>query len=341
MKLAMEAAWEYQLLTFPNPAVGAVCVGASGEILSVGAHKRAGGPHAEVYALRDAFIRLSGDETLRNCDDSAQIHEYLRNHHSNLFHTVSMAVTLEPCAHSGKTPSCALLIRDLGIREIHVSCMDPNPAAAGGGDMLADAGIACSFGVREAEGRELLEPFLRWQDGPFVFFKWAQRLDGTIDGGVISSPTSREHVHALRDRCDLIVIGGNTVRTDRPTLDARLVGGKAPDVLIYSRSNDFDRSIALFGVPNRRVWVEPSLEKIKGYSLVMIEGGASMMEASRDACDWYLGYIAPKIGGGTQTLGAVTEDFEVMSAKISDNIILWMKKKQPNPTMERFGRISG
>jgi diaminohydroxyphosphoribosylaminopyrimidine deaminase/5-amino-6-(5-phosphoribosylamino)uracil reductase len=326
MRLALDAAWEHQLLTFPNPAVGAVCIGSSGEILSIGAHKAAGGPHAEVYALRDAYTKLSGDTAIAGSDDSHLIHDYLRTHHNALFHNVTMAVTLEPCSHSGKTPSCALLIRDLGIKRVYISCKDPNPAAAGGGAILQESGTECIFGILEEEGNKLLEPFLRWQKGAFVFFKWAQRLDGTIDNGTISSLSSRTHVHRLRDRCDLIVIGGNTVRTDRPTLDSRLVGGKAPDVLIYSHRDDFDRTIPLFGIEGRNVHIEPSLEKIGSYSLVMIEGGSAMLGASRTVCDWYLGYIAPKIGGGAHTLGTVTEDFEVLHAKIDQDIILWMKK---------------
>ena len=327
MSRALDAAWEYQLLTFPNPAVGAVCISENGSILSVGAHKKAGGPHAEVYALRDAYTILSGDNAIVECDDAHQIHDYLRIHHKGLFNTVAMAVTLEPCSHSGKTPSCALLIRDLGIKELFIACKDPNPVAANGGNILENGGIKCTFSVMESEGKKLLEPFLKWQNSPFVFFQWAQRLDGTIDNGTISSTMSREHVHALRDRCDLIVIGGNTVRHDRPTLDARLVNGQAPDILIYSHNREFDTTIPLFSVPDRQVFIAPDLERIKEYSLVMIEGGLGMFEASRDVCDWYLSYIAPKIGGGTQSLGTIQEDFEVLHAKITDNIILWMKKK--------------
>lgn len=327
MDLALASAWDYQLLTFPNPAVGAVCIGRHGEILSIGAHKKAGGPHAEVYALRDAYGVLSADMNIAHCEDSARIHTYLREHHSGCFQSISMAVTLEPCAHHGKTPSCAGLIRDLGIKKLLISCKDPNPLAAGGLILLKEAGIECTVDVQEAQGSNLLAPFVQWQTKPFVFFKWAQRLDGTVDGGIISSEASREHVHTLRDKCDLIVIGGNTVRTDRPTLDARLVNGKAPDVLIYSHTTDFDQSISLFLVPNRRVFIESTLDRIKSYTLVMIEGGASMMEATRDVCDWYLGYIAPKIGGGITTIGHNQEDFEVMSAKIHEDIVLWMKKK--------------
>lgn len=327
MSLALAEAWNYQLLTFPNPAVGAVCIDKYGAVLSIGAHKRAGGPHAEVYALRDAYTVLTGDTTIENFDDALLIHDYLRRNHNNCFKNISMAVTLEPCAHSGKTPSCALLIRDFGIKILSVACKDPNPIAANGGKILEDAGVVCTFGVMEEEGQKLLEPFMTWQNKPFVFFKWAQRLDGSMDNGVISSQTSREHVHALRDLCDLIVIGGNTVRIDHPTLDARLVHGKAPDVLIYSHRDDFDRTIPLFSVLNRHVFIEPSLERIHNYSLVMIEGGASMMEAAHEVCDWYLSYIAPKIGGGSQRLGCVTEDFEVLHAKINEDILLWMRKK--------------
>ncbi|MDP3301319.1 MAG: bifunctional diaminohydroxyphosphoribosylaminopyrimidine deaminase/5-amino-6-(5-phosphoribosylamino)uracil reductase RibD [Sulfuricurvum sp.] len=327
MNLALKAAWDYQLLTFPNPAVGAVCIGASGEILSIGAHKIAGGPHAEVYALRDAYTLLSNDTTIASVEDSCTIHDYLSKNHNGLFNTISMAVTLEPCAHSGKTPSCANLIATLGMQKLFIACADTNPIASNGRAQLEQAGIECHFSVIEKKGQQLLEPFLKWQVKPFVFFKWAQRLDGSVDGGIISSMQSREHVHALRDKCDLIVIGGNTVRTDRPTLDARLVGGKAPDVLIYSHTADFDQSIPLFRVDKREVFVDSTLDKIQSYKLVMIEGGASMMQASRDVCDWYLGYIAPKIGGGKATIGHHQEDFEVMSARIQEDIILWMKRK--------------
>jgi diaminohydroxyphosphoribosylaminopyrimidine deaminase/5-amino-6-(5-phosphoribosylamino)uracil reductase len=327
MDLALKAAWDYQLLTFPNPAVGAVCVGASGEILSICAHKKAGGPHAEVYALRDAYSVLSGDTALQQCDDSAYIHEYLRQHHNGCFESITMAVTLEPCTHSGKTPSCAMLIRDLGIKKMTIACQDPNPMAAGGSLLLKDTGIECVLGVMQTQGKDLLTPFVTWQKKPFVFFKWAQRLDGSVDGGIISSMASREHVHRLRDKCDLIVIGGNTVRTDRPTLDSRMVNGKAPDVLIYSRQCDFDTSIPLFEVSGRKVFIESTLDKLQEYSLIMIEGGAAMMEATHEVCDWYVCYIAPKLGGGLATIGHKQEDFEVMSAKIQEDIVLWMKKK--------------
>ena len=116
----------------------------------------------------------------------------------------------------------------------------------------------------QQECDELLSPFVAWQSHqPFVFFKLALSKNGVARGGIITSEASRTMVHRLRDKCDLLVIGGNTVRTDRPLLDARLCDGMAPDVLIYSRQNDFDSSIPLFSVKNRKVLIENSFEKVR------------------------------------------------------------------------------
>ncbi len=127
-----------------------------------------------------------------------------------------------------------------------------------------------------------------------------------------------------RNACDLLVIGGNTVRTDRPTLDARLVGGRAPDVLIYSRSKDFDPSTALFGVGGREVFIEPTLERLERYRFVLIEGGAGMFAAC--AADFDLAFIAPQNGGGTMSLHANAR-FNLLHVGRSDvDAVLWMQR---------------
>ncbi len=100
---------------------------------------------------------------------------------------------------------------------------------------------------------ELIEPFLIWQERAFVLFKIAQTANGKIGGGYLSSKESLEHVHQLRLACDYMVIGGNTVRVDRPTLDCRFIEAKAPDIVIYSKQKDFDREIPLFKVKDREV----------------------------------------------------------------------------------------
>ncbi len=327
MSLALAEAWKYQILTFPNPAVGATVVSPCGKILAVEAHQKAGEPHAEVNALKKAYKVLTGDEGIEKLSSSHEIHTYLKEHHNDCFVGCEIYTTLEPCAHVGKTPSCASLICELGLQKVYIGSRDPNVSAAGGAERLSKAGIDVEFAVLQKECNALLLPFLRLLQGGFVFFKWAQRLDGSTTGGIISSEASRRHVHALRNVCDLLVIGGNTVRIDRPTLDARLVGGRAPDVLIYSRQKEFDSSIPLFGVPGREVIISDSLEIIKNYKCVMIEGGANMMAAAAEYIDMYLVYIAPHFA--KERRGAELEmNFQILNQqKVGDDILMWLTTK--------------
>lgn len=325
MQLALDAAWQYQGLTFPNPAVGCTVCGPRGEILGIGAHEKAGGPHAEVHALKAAYRLLSGDEAIDSISDSAQLHDYLKKHHNFFFEHCTLYVTLEPCSHHGKTPSCALLIKELGIKKVVIAHEDPNAEAAGGAGLLKDAGIEVETGLLREKAYDLLLPFIKWQEKSFVFFKWAQRLDGTVDGGTISCEASRKAVHAMRDVCDLMVIGGNTVKIDRPTLDARMVNGKAPDILIYSRDTEFDETIPLFGIEGRKVMVSDSLETMENYKNIMVEGGPGMFEAVKPKLDYCLGFVAPK-SGGTIPFTKHTDSFEIMYSTLSGNdLMIWLK----------------
>lgn len=326
MNLALREAWKYQGLTYPNPAVGCVVVAQNGAILAVEAHKRAGAPHAEVEALKAAYHKLTCDETILNFTNSADIHTYLLQNHNNCFNGVTVFTTLEPCSHVGKTPSCANLLSKLGIKKLFVGSNDSHEIASGGSQIVKNAGVEVQEHLLKKECDALLEPFKLSQDKQFVFFKWAQRLNGTVDGGVISSQSSRKLVHAMRDVCDLLVIGGNTVRIDRPTLDARLVEGKAPDVLILSRSKEFDRTIPLFSVPNREVMIAHNFDVIKGYKNIMIEGGREMLELSKELASHYLCFVSPQMGGEVG-FGGVHERFEILNiAQDVQDIIMWMKR---------------
>ncbi len=324
MSLAIKEAWKYQLLTYPNPAVGAVVVGPNNGILSIEAHKKAGGPHAEVEALKVAYAKLSGDDAVLSLNISSDIHNYLLKHHNSIFKNCSIFVTLEPCSHIGKTPSCAALLSELGLKKVYIGSNDFN--SIGGVSILKQNHIDVECGILKSECDVLLEPFRSFVSGRFIFFKWAQRLNGSVDGGVISSQGSREYVHKLRDICDLLIIGGESVRVDRPTLDARMVGGVAPDVLIYSKRDDFDKSIPLFSVPNRRVFTRSDFECIKDYKLIMIEGGSAIFEATKDLVDFYLAFVAPKISKHNYTFSSDI-NFEILNlTKENQDIILWMKK---------------
>ena len=328
MQLALREAWKYQGLTYPNPAVGCTVVGEHGEILAVEAHHRAGGPHAEVNALKTAYYKLTEDAYILALEDSVDIHTHLLQNHNNIFHNCSLYSTLEPCSHTGKTPSCANLIAELGIKEVYMGSTDTNKIAANGSMKLSMQGCMVKSEVLKEECDALLYPFQKTLQGQFIFFKWAQRLNGTTDGGIISSQASRKHVHALRERCDLLVIGGGTVRQDRPTLDARLVNGKAPDILILSRNKEFDKTIPLFGVQGRKVFIENSLQRVQEYKNVMIEGADKMYALTRDVVDYYLCYIAPSLGG-EESIKFGTDNFEFLNVdKESEDIILWMKRRK-------------
>jgi len=328
MELAIKEAWKFQLLTYPNPAVGCCIVDGDGSLLALRAHEKAGCAHAEVLALQDAYVKLTNDTSILSYSSSHDIHQFLLNNHNNMFSKCTLYVTLEPCAHTGKTPSCALLICNLHIRQVVVGAKDETKAAKGGIKLLQGSDITTKISSLKQEVDDLLLSFNIWQKKSFVFFKLAQRLNGTIDGGIISSQQSRKLVHALRNICDLLVIGGNTVRKDRPTLDARMVGGKAPDVLIISRSKEFDHDIPLFNVPNRKVMIEDNFESIKNYRLVMIEGGASMFEFSKPYIDCYLSFIAPACDLGIG-YGAMKTNFRFLHvSKYFDDILIWMKQNK-------------
>lgn len=326
MNLALQEAWKYQGLTYPNPAVGCAAVGESGEILAVEAHKKAGAPHAEVEALKSAYFRLSGDKKILELTNSAHIHTYLLENHNNCFNGISVFTTLEPCSHIGKTPSCATLLSKLKIKKLFIGSKDLNAEAAGGNEIVKNAGIEVQSDILAKECKYLLEPFNLWQNGRFVFFKWAQRLNGTVDEGTISSHSSRTLVHGMRDACDLLVIGGESVRVDRPTLDARLVNGKAPDILILSRGKEFDKTIPLFSVPNRKVIISDNFDILKEYKNIMIEGGSNMFELSKGIADYHLCFVSPQIGGKTGFSG-MNEKFEILNIlQDEQDIIMWMKR---------------
>lgn len=185
----------------PNPMVGCVLV-RNGRVVGEGYHRRFGGSHAEVEALRDAGGAARG---------------------------ATVYVTLEPCAHAGKTPPCTDALIRAGIGRVRAAMKDPNPLVAGKGILaLRRAGIGVEVGLLESDARELNAPYLqRLEWGrPYVILKWAQSLDGRIatrHGGspTISGPEALRWVHRLRARVDGIMVGIGTALADDPQLTAR------------------------------------------------------------------------------------------------------------------------
>lgn len=200
MNLAMNLACKAKGLTSPNPMVGALVV-KNGRIISKGYHKKAGLAHAEIIALAAAGTKAKG---------------------------AILYVTLEPCAHFGKTAPCVNRIINSGVKEVIVGMLDPNPLNNGKGiELLKEHGIKVSVGYLEEELRAMNRVFIKYitKRIPFVTVKIAQSLDGkiatrTYDSKWITSDKSRIYAHRIRQNYDAIMVGVNTVLRDNPKLDA-------------------------------------------------------------------------------------------------------------------------
>lgn len=194
--------------TAPNPLVGAVVV-RDGQVVGEGFHAVFGGPHAEAVALEAAGERACGADVY---------------------------VTLEPCAHHGKTPPCVDALIAAGVCRVIVGGRDPNPLASGGVDRLRHAGIAVTVGVEQDAVEELNAPFLFAQRGaarPFVTLKLAISLDGMLASADrsqrwLTGEKARKQVHRIRAGVDAVAVGIGTALADDPTLTVRC--GRRPRV---------------------------------------------------------------------------------------------------------------
>ncbi|MFN3453403.1 MAG: bifunctional diaminohydroxyphosphoribosylaminopyrimidine deaminase/5-amino-6-(5-phosphoribosylamino)uracil reductase RibD [Pseudobdellovibrio sp.] len=205
MSLAIAEAYKGAPYVSPNPLVGCVVLDKADRFLASGYHTRYGAPHAEV----EAFRKLTEAE--------------LEN--SQFF------VTLEPCAHEGKTPSCAKSLAKMKLRSVVYGLTDPNPLVAGqGAQIIRDAGVACSEyqGALKSDLEDLAEIFLKnyREKKLFIAAKVAQSLDGQIalksgESKWITSESSREYVHELRSWYDAVLVGRGTIEADDPSLDVR------------------------------------------------------------------------------------------------------------------------
>lgn len=218
----------------PNPMVGAVIVH-QGQIIGEGYHRRYGQAHAEVNAVNDAFARYG--ETAAEMLTRSTIY-----------------VSLEPCAHYGKTPPCADLIIRHGIPEVVVGCRDPFDAVNGKGiEKLQQAGIRVISGVLEQECRSLNKRFFTrvMQQRPYIILKWAQTADGFFapsDGRQhwITNELSRRLVHRWRSEEDAVLVGKNTARTDNPQLNVRYGSGRNPKRIVIDRRLELSSDLHLF-----------------------------------------------------------------------------------------------
>jgi len=321
MQLALDVAWKYQLLTYPNPAVGAVVVNQD-RIVAIEAHQKAGTSHAEVLALLAAYEKLSGNTLAFDRFDAYKAHNFLKQLPSDFFADATIYVTLEPCSHEGKTPSCASLLANLKLKRVVIGMQDPIAGHSGGAGQLENVTI----GVMQEACEALLEPFLIWQERAFVLFKLAQTSNGRIGGGYLSSEASLTHVHQLRSVCDRLLIGGDTVRIDRPTLDCRRIPNRqAPDVTILTRKDNIDRTIPLFKVAGRDVTVTNDLRWLNKPSFVLVEGGEGMLKQLKEHIDWVLFYQTPKLSTNDLSYNIEMNLAFLHTARSGVDITLWSR----------------
>jgi diaminohydroxyphosphoribosylaminopyrimidine deaminase/5-amino-6-(5-phosphoribosylamino)uracil reductase len=297
MHLALDQAQRGVGLTSPNPPVGAVIV-AQGKVIGQGFHRKAGGPHAEVEAIRDA-----------------------QQFNPKLLPGSTIYVTLEPCCTHGRTPPCTEAIKAAGIKRVVYGAHDPNPKHAGRcRDIFLLASIEVTAGVLEEECGALIRPFTKWITTgiPYVIAKAGQSLDGRLtrpagEGQWITSDAARAHGRRLRLRVDAIIVGAETVRKDNPQLslrDGSSGSGKVqPWRVVLTRSGEIppqshiltdefkDRTLIMHGVDLPEVLQDLGKRSVMA---VLIEGGGLVLgQAFREKLvDEVYWYIAPLLCGG-------------------------------------------
>ena len=303
LERALELAERGRGTTHPNPVVGAVVV-RDGEVVGEGWHARAGGPHAEVVALEEAGECARG---------------------------ATLYVTMEPCAHHGRTPPCVDRVIEAGVAKVVAGSLDPNPEAGGGVERLRAAGVELEL-ADSFDARRQNEAWRTWVAlrRPFVTYKVAVTLDGRVSvpgSRWVSGEESRRLVHELRAASDAVAVGMGTVRADAPSLTARDVGeARQPRRLAFGRGplpegSELElRSGALAD--------ELAALAEEGVQSLLLEGGPTLATAFLDAdlVDKLLVFVAPVLGGsGPSFVGDLGDSRRLArfeASRVGDDVLL-------------------
>lgn len=321
MRAAIAAAKKGLGFVAPNPPVGCVIVAKSGEVLATGYHQKVGGPHAEIEALN----KVADKNTLNGA---------------------TVYVTLEPCAHHGRTPPCADRLAELPISRVVYGLIDPNPKVSGrGARLISDKGITVDKVVGlNSELDELVDAFVLNQkaETAFVTLKLASSLDGQValkngESMWITSESSRQHARRLRGQHDAVIIGAGTLVHDNPRLDLRdtpFEGKKDVHVVVLDPKGVVDLDAQKFKIseihkPENISIIRPetpgdeiNLKGLKkclfkqGISQILVEGGAyvhSLFLRQREFDKVFI-YLAPKIIGHANGLSWSSE-FSISNLK--------------------------
>ncbi|HEX9338473.1 MAG TPA: bifunctional diaminohydroxyphosphoribosylaminopyrimidine deaminase/5-amino-6-(5-phosphoribosylamino)uracil reductase RibD [Pseudonocardiaceae bacterium] len=287
MALAIAASEQVRGTTSPNPPVGAAILDPHGEVAGIGATSPPGGPHAEINALTEAGDKARGGIAV---------------------------VTLEPCAHYGRTPPCVDALLAAGVAEVHFAVADPNPQAAGGADRLRTAGVDVRAGL--LADQVATGPLRAWlhyarTGRPHVTWKYAMTMDGRVaaaDGTSrwISGAQSRAEVHELRRRVDAIMVGRGTVLADNPRLTARGLEAFRQPLRVVVGTGDLphDAHVLDDSAPTVHLRTRDPAEVLTSLAQrhavdVLLEGGPRLAGAFLAAglVDRILAYVAPTLLG--------------------------------------------
>lgn len=286
----------------PNPMVGAVITDVQGNIIGEGYHIRCGEAHAEVNAFAD-------------CE---------RRGNNHLLPEATIYVSLEPCAHFGKTPPCADLIIRKGVKRCVVGCVDSFSEVSGRGiQRIKDAGIEVTVGVLEEECKELNRVFFTYhtKHRPFITLKWAQSADGFIDKDFkpvrISNEKTTMLAHKLRAENDAILVGRTTLERDNPSLNVREWYGKNPKRFVLTSKNiEKDGFTIIKDICEIRV--------IKNIQSLLVEGGAATHQYLIDNNLWDILRIetSPALLHNGTKAAEIPENAVLISERIYDGNVI-------------------
>ncbi|MEJ0063628.1 MAG: bifunctional diaminohydroxyphosphoribosylaminopyrimidine deaminase/5-amino-6-(5-phosphoribosylamino)uracil reductase RibD [Alphaproteobacteria bacterium] len=302
MLRACAEARRYLGTTVPNPPVGATALNAAGEIIAVAAHQKAGEEHAEA-----ALLCLCREQGILD-----QVH--------------TLAVTLEPCNHFGRTPPCTAAIAATGIKNIAIGASDPNPIASGGAAWLRERGIHVVTGIAEAACRQLIAAFATsvLYKRPWITVKRAFDAHGSMipppGQKTFTSPASLRLAHRLRKKADAIVTGSGTILADRPLFTVRHVADhpdKTRILAIADRRRRVDAGyIDAATARGFRVMIFDDIEQMfeklyaDGAQDILVEAGLELSQAVLDRGLWNLG-VGIHQGTEDRVEAALNEKLEV------------------------------
>ena len=291
IKRCIELAKKATGKTYPNPLVGSVIVH-NGKIIGEGFHQKAGENHAEINAINSV-------------------------ENPELLPESTIYVSLEPCAHFGKTPPCSLKIKEIGFKKVVIGAMDSHDKVNGKGKkILMDAGIETISGILEDECRELNKRFFTYHEKkrPYIILKWAESNDGFIDKDFkptkISNELASQFVHQIRSEEHAILVGTQTALNDNPSLTTRLIEGRNPvrilidfelkvprdfkiynheaPTLVFNQEKDSEEENIKFIKISKENFLEELMQKLYENQIqsVLIEGGSKTLQTFIDANLW-------------------------------------------------------